>query len=694
MINKHGNDVCWENLWVPIPNTTNYQYDINLTEINPEPSEIYTDPEHNNTVLYYRNAPAIISGSYEYIHKLPFKYDIDPQKVGTYDKESSFYRLYTKSETWIEADADKIIRKANELTNKEDGPYQAAESINHFVYNYLEPKQIEWISPEDFFKEYGALATYKRGYGTCNNYALLFVALCRAAGIPARTVNGINFFEELLGEKFAIESMSHAWAEFYLPGYGWITVDPSQNEFAEVSNLRLVYSVGNNIIIDPPCNSPDAWYCHNGKSMSLGYTVPFVEENIIIEELQEEKSIYFPHIASNDRWDTEISVISKSHQELSGVLTAHDAKGNKISEKKLTLPGYGRRALKIDKEFSNDENIGYLIFAGDSSKICGYTKFYRKGQYRVAVPAVKEINSEDIYVPHIASNSKWWTGLALLNTTDSEKTLDINFSNGQTKQVVIAAGAHTSFNIKSLFGGRPQPDIESAVISSGSGIIGLELFSKDMTLSGVLLKDDSREILHFPHVASSQKWWTGLAAFNTGSSDASLIITPYTKSGIVLDEMSLNIGAGQKYLGSARKLGLPGNTAWLKISSSQPLNGLELFGTSNGRQLAGYSAVNISRKKGLFPKIGHEGWTGIAFVNTSDTRANIELSIYDDNGFKVSEKSISLAGHEKMVNNPENIFGGPITEATYMKFSSDSDVVGFQLNGSNDGMMLDGLPGM
>jgi hypothetical protein len=121
---------------------------------------------------------------------------------------------------------------------------------------------------------------------------------------------------------------------------------------------------------------------------------------------------------------------------------------------------------------------------------------------------------------------------------------------------------------------------------------------------------------------------------------------------------------------------------------------LELFGTSNGRQLAGYSAVNISRKKGLFPKIGHEGWTGIAFVNTSDTRANIELSIYDDNGFKVSEKSISLAGHEKMVNNPENIFGGPITEATYMKFSSDSDVVGFQLNGSNDGMMLDGLPGM
>ena len=233
-----------------------------------------------------------------------------------------------------------------------------------------------------------------------------------------------------------------------------------------------------------------------------------------------------------------------------------------------------------------------------------------------------------------------------------------------------------------------------AVITGGAGFIGLELFSKGKTLSGVLLKDDSADTLYFPHVASNDKWWTGIAAYNPSSSNTSLTITPYTQSGSALDTLSVDIAAGGKYLGNAKGLGLPENTAWFKIDSSRPLNGFELFGTTDGKSLAGYSTVNIKRQEGVFPKLDHQGWTGIAFVNTSNDGANIDLSICDDDGYKVAEQSITLAGHAKMVNNPENIFGGSITAATYMKFNSNQDVVGFQLNGSNDGMMLDGLPGM
>ncbi len=35
-----------------------------------------------------------------------------------------------------------------------------------------------------------------------------------------------------------------------------------------------------------------------------------------------------------------------------------------------------------------------------------------------------------------------------------------------------------------------------------------------------------------------------------------------------------------------------------------------------------------------------------------------------------------------------------MNRATYIRFASDREVVGFQINGSPDGMMLDGLPGM
>ena len=414
----------------------------------------------------------------------------------------------------------------------------------------------------------------------------------------------------------------------------------------------------------------------------------------INDQKSNEISLYFPHVASNENWETEITIINEGNHELSGNLKAYNREGVKISERDVILVEKARRALTVGKAFSNAQDISYITYSADSSSICGYTKFYQKGKYRVAVPAVQEINTGDIYVPHIASNDKWWTGLALVNTTASKKTLNINFSNGKTKQVVMAPGEHTSFNIKSLFGGTAQPDIESAEITGGSGVIGLELFSGATTLSGVLLKDETTDTLYFPHVASNDKWWTGIAAYNPSSSNASLTVTPYAESGSVLDTLSVEIAAGEKYLGNARGLSLPGNTAWFKIDSSQPLNGFELFGTTNGKSLAGYSTVDINRQEGVFPKLDHEGWTGIAFVNTSDSSANVDLSIYDDEGYKVADKSISLAGHEKVVNNPEDIFGGSITAATYMKFSSNRDVVGFQLNGTTDGMMLDGLPGM
>ena len=52
----------------------------------------------------------------------------------------------------------------------------------------------------------------------------MFVALCRAAGVPAREIFGIR-----MGKKPVVDitKWEHCWAEFYLPGYGWVPVDPA-----------------------------------------------------------------------------------------------------------------------------------------------------------------------------------------------------------------------------------------------------------------------------------------------------------------------------------------------------------------------------------------------------------------------------------------------------------------------------------
>jgi subtilisin family serine protease len=407
-----------------------------------------------------------------------------------------------------------------------------------------------------------------------------------------------------------------------------------------------------------------------------------------------ETTLYFPHIASNNAWETEVCVINKSNEGLSGALKSFDADGNKLGEKNLSLNGRGRRAIVVGDEFSSAKNIRYITLSADVPDICGYTKFYHEGLYRVAVPAVKDVNRGDIYIPHIASDDKWWTGLALVNTTNSAKNLEITFNNNSTRGISLPPGAHRGFSIKSLFGNIPQVAIESAVITGGEGVIGLELFAGGKVLTGVPLIDDSTNTLFFPHVASDKKWWTGIAAYNSNQAGATLSVTPYTQAGAALDMISVDIPAGGKYLGNAKTLNLPSKTAWFKVNSSKPLNGFELFGTRNGNSLAGYSAVDIKIREGVFPKLDHVGWTGIAFVNTSNGSADIALRMYDDDGFVISEKSIDLDGYEKMVGNPEDIFSGPITAGTYLGFVSDKDVVGFQLNGSKDGMMLDGLPGM
>lgn len=76
----------------------------------------------------------------------------------------------------------------------------------------------------------GALAGLREGEGTCVEYASLFVALNRAAGIPARIVNGFAHYSKVLADTSSssrLEKQRHQWAEFYLPGQGWIPVDPT-----------------------------------------------------------------------------------------------------------------------------------------------------------------------------------------------------------------------------------------------------------------------------------------------------------------------------------------------------------------------------------------------------------------------------------------------------------------------------------
>ena len=72
------------------------------------------------------------------------------------------------------------------------------------------------------------LQALEGGGGVCQDYAHIFLALCRLMGIPARYVAGM-----MVGE-----GATHAWTEVWILG-AWIGFDPTNNRLAGDHYIKL-----------------------------------------------------------------------------------------------------------------------------------------------------------------------------------------------------------------------------------------------------------------------------------------------------------------------------------------------------------------------------------------------------------------------------------------------------------------------
>ncbi|MCD7793035.1 MAG: transglutaminase family protein [Oscillospiraceae bacterium] len=73
-----------------------------------------------------------------------------------------------------------------------------------------------------------AAEAFAAGRGVCQDFAHVFLALARRAGLAARYVNGLS-----LGE-----GSSHAWCEVWLDGV-WTGIDPTRGVWADDSYIRF-----------------------------------------------------------------------------------------------------------------------------------------------------------------------------------------------------------------------------------------------------------------------------------------------------------------------------------------------------------------------------------------------------------------------------------------------------------------------
>ena len=172
---------------------------------------------------------------------------------------------------YIDSDHEDLALKASELTEGLETRLEKAKEIHNYVYNHVALKIYFDASLDK------ASRTDELGYGTCMNASRLFVALCRAAGVPARTVWGIVYAHEDTGDY----DNHHQWAESLDDSGDWHAADFGYTIDFDLNDIRyldLIYAAEENSIIrnrkDHHIIFEDMFYTRDYPTVPMGQ-IPF-----------------------------------------------------------------------------------------------------------------------------------------------------------------------------------------------------------------------------------------------------------------------------------------------------------------------------------------------------------------------------------------------------------------------------------
>ncbi|MFO7899742.1 MAG: transglutaminase-like domain-containing protein [Planctomycetota bacterium] len=131
---------------------------------------------------------------------------------------------WLKPSSFAQSDHAGIRKLAAEIVGDTKDAFAAAGKIERWVYANVEKKALAAIS--------NAVAVMKQREGDCSEHSILFVALCRAAGIPARQAIGIGYSQLMGGFGY------HAWAEVWVGK--WVAMDPTWGEeLADATHVKF-----------------------------------------------------------------------------------------------------------------------------------------------------------------------------------------------------------------------------------------------------------------------------------------------------------------------------------------------------------------------------------------------------------------------------------------------------------------------
>jgi transglutaminase-like putative cysteine protease len=196
---------------IALPPSTNYQ-DVSITNIDPQPSNVVEDKDGNWLAQYHlssvQNLDVTVEGN-AVIHLQPQEEPMTPAELSDYVKPQQYW----------EVNDPAIQQLAEQL--------QTPQAIYNYVSNKLHYDFSRVTSDKPRLGAVGALKNPNSA--VCREFTDLFVAIARAAHIPAREVDGFAYTDNPKQRPLAQEKdILHVWPEYYdSNSKTWIMVDPT-----------------------------------------------------------------------------------------------------------------------------------------------------------------------------------------------------------------------------------------------------------------------------------------------------------------------------------------------------------------------------------------------------------------------------------------------------------------------------------
>jgi transglutaminase-like putative cysteine protease len=216
-------------------------------EVSPSPRCIATSDAEDNALDWAWFAPEITASRLEFRSELMVE-TLDTNPFDFFLKPSAFKFpfVYDEAERLTLAPCLVLPRGANEVQLRDwiagHLPSPPADTVGFLSTLNSAVHQALSYTRRDAPGIQTPAETLTFGGGSCRDYAVFFIALCRTLGLAARFVSGYLHEPPPPGALNPLPPTMHAWAEVYLPGAGWRGLDPTRGIFCDDAFVAVAHS--------------------------------------------------------------------------------------------------------------------------------------------------------------------------------------------------------------------------------------------------------------------------------------------------------------------------------------------------------------------------------------------------------------------------------------------------------------------